>query len=127
MSARDLPPPPRRRITGPPRRAQAAVVRRPADAADASRDVGAIYLRSLIRAQLRLAVVCCVGFVLSLAVAAMIIATIPALHESHVFGVPWSWALQAYGMYPLILTFGVIYARGAGRNEQRYRLLEGRQ
>jgi hypothetical protein len=127
MNARDVPPPPRRRITGPPRRAQVAGTRRPADAAGASRDIGAIYLRSLIRAQLRLAVVCCVGFVLSLAGAAMIIATVPALHESYVFGVPWSWALQAYGMYPLILAFAVIYARGAGRNEQRYRSLEERQ
>ena len=127
MSGRDVTPPPRRRITGPPRRDPAPGIRRPAEAQATSRDVGAIYLRSLIRAQLRLAVVCCIGFVLTLTSAAVIIATVPTLHESYVFGVPWSWALQAYGMYPLILAFAVIYARGAARNEQRYRLLEGRQ
>lgn len=127
MSGRDVTPPPRLRITGPPRRDPAPGIRRPAEAQATSRDVGAIYLRSLIRAQLRLAVVCCIGFVLTLTSAAVIIATVPTLHESYVFGVPWSWALQAYGMYPLILAFAVIYARGAARNEQRYRLLEGRQ
>jgi len=117
---------PRRRITGPPRRGQAPGIRRPTDAATPSRDAGAIYLRSLIRAQLRLAVVCFVGFALTMASAAVMIATVPTLHESYVFGVPWSWVLQAYGMYPLILAFAVIYARGAGRNEQRYHSLEGR-
>lgn len=87
-------------------------------------DVGVIYLRTLIRAQLRLAIACCVGFVATMTTAAVLIATMPTLHDTYVFGVPWSWALQAYGMYPLIFLFAVIYVRSAARNEHRYRSLE---
>jgi hypothetical protein len=39
------------------------------------------------------------------------------------FGVPLSWLLHAYGFYPIILIFAVVYARGAARNERRYRTL----
>ena len=77
-----------------------------------------------MRAQLRLAITLVVAFLLTLAVCSVAIALIPALHVEMVFGVPWSWGLQAYGMYPLVVIFAVIYVRAAGRNERRYRSLE---
>lgn len=114
----------RRRITAPRSPTPAApAARRPANADSASGDVGAIYVRTLIRAQLRVAIACCLGFVVTMTTAAVLIATTPALHETYVFGVPWSWALQAYGMYPLIAFFAAIFVRAASRNESRYRLL----
>ena len=90
-------------------------------------DASAVYLRTLIRAQLRLATTIAIGFVLTLAAASIAIAVIPVLQVATIFGVPWSWALQAYGMYPLVALFALVYVRAAGRNEQRYRSLETRR
>lgn len=87
-------------------------------------DASDVYLRTLIRVQLRLGITLAVAFLLTLAAFSVAIALIPALHEHAVFGVPWSWALQAYGMYPLVVIFAAIYVRAAGRNERRYRSLE---
>lgn len=119
--SRRLPPPARQRVTGPRSPPPGT---KPAEAGAPSRDVGAIYLRTLVRAQLRLAVVCCVGFIVALAAAGALIATVPALQQGALFGVPLAWLLQAYGLYPLIALFAVLYVRAAARNERRYRLLE---
>jgi hypothetical protein len=126
---RDDPPPPRRRITAPPTprppsSGRAARLGRDTDAETASAgDVEVIYLRTLVRAQLRLGIVCCLGFAVSITVAAILIATMPGLRETNVAGVPWSWVLQAYGMYPLLALFAALYVHAAGRNEKRYRAL----
>ena len=90
-------------------------------------DASAVYLGTLIRAQLRLAITLATGFVVTLAAASIAIATIPVLQSETVFGVPWSWALQAYGMYPLVVLFALVYVRAARKNEQRYRSLEPRR
>ena len=112
---------PRKRVTAPRRQVQAAPVR----ASDPGiPDASAVYIRTLMRAQLRLAITLVVAFLFTLAVCSVAIALVPALHVEMVFGVPWSWALQAYGMYPLVVIFAVIYVRAAGRNERRYRSLE---
>ena len=112
---------PRKRVTAPRRQVQAAPVR----ASDPGiADASAVYIRTLMRAQLRLAITLVAAFLLTLAVFSVAIALIPALHVEMIFGVPWSWALQAYGMYPLVVIFAVIYVRAAGRNERRYRSLE---
>lgn len=86
-----------------------------------------MYLGTLIRAQLRLAITLAIGFSVTLAAASVAIATIAVLQVATVFGVPWSWALQAYGMYPLVVAFALVYVRASRRNEQRYRSLEPRR
>ena len=90
-------------------------------------DASAVYLGTLIHAQLRLAITLATGFVVTLAVASIAIATIPVLQSETVFGVPWSGALQAYGLYPLVVLFALVYVRAARKNEQRYRSLEPRR
>lgn len=84
----------------------------------------AVYLRSLVRAQLRLAIVLAITFALVLAGAAMAIAGLPVLHETRLAGVPLAWLLQAYGLYPLIAGFAIIAVRAARRNESRFRALD---
>ncbi|MBG6055562.1 putative solute:sodium symporter small subunit [Salinibacterium sp. CAN_S4] len=116
---------PRRRVTAP-RRASADQPVGPA-VDPGIPDASAVYLGTLIRAQLRLATTLAIGFVMALAAASVAIATIPALQSESVFGVPWSWALQAYGMYPLVVVFALVYVRASRRNEQRYRSLESRR
>ena len=58
-----------------------------------------------------------------IAIASVLIASIPSLQTDSFLGVPWSWLLQGYGMYPVVAAFGILYVRAAARNEQRYRAL----
>ena len=80
-------------------------------------------MRSLIRSQLRLAIVCAVAFVVATAVYAIAVALLPALDETFVAGVPVSWLLLGLGVYPLAITVAAVYVRAATRNEARYRSL----
>lgn len=127
-------PPPRVRVTAPRaatsaeasvtdwRPATRAGTTRGSDAIDAT-DVHAVYVRSLIRSQLRLALVCAVGFVAATALFVLAIVWTPALDATFVAGVPVSWLLLAVGVYPLALTIAALYVRAATRNEARYRSL----
>lgn len=112
---------PRRRVVVP-RGAATAVA--PLGSEQGIPDASALYLRTLIRAQLRLAVTLAVAFAITLVGASLAIAGIPFLHEIVLWGVPLSWLLQAYGMYPLVAAFALGYVTAAARNERRYRALE---
>lgn len=85
--------------------------------------MGAVYVRSLIRSQLRLAIVCAVGFVVATTVFAIGVALLPAIDEALIAGVPVSWLLLGLGVYPLAITVAALYVRAATRNEARYRSL----
>ncbi|WP_028708713.1 hypothetical protein [Propionicicella superfundia] len=86
-----------------------------------------VFVQGLVRAQLRLAFGCAIGCCLTIAVLTVLVATVPFLHSASLFGVPWAWLLQAYGMYPVVALFGFAYIRAAARNEQRYRSLRERE
>ncbi len=87
------------------------------------REAGAVYVGGLVRSQLRLAFGCLLGFLLVAGAFTAAIFVVAHAGDPVVFGVPLSWLLQAYGYYPLILVFAVLYARAASRNERRYRSL----
>jgi uncharacterized membrane protein (DUF485 family) len=125
-------PPARVRVTAPTAgalpEASVAESRAAARTTDAMReadatDVPAVYVRSLIRSQLRLALVCAGGFVAATTLFVLAIVWAPALDETFVAGVPVSWLLLAAGVYPLALTIAALYVRAATRNEARYRSL----
>lgn len=129
MSEEELPPPERVRVTAPRTGAVAASARRsiargrgPVGPGPTS-DVEAVYVRSLIRSQLRLAIVCSIAFVVATAVYAIAVALLPALDGTFVAGVPVSWLLLGIGVYPLAITVAALYVRAATRNEARYRSL----
>jgi putative solute:sodium symporter small subunit len=86
-------------------------------------DIAGVYVRSLIRSQLRLAIVFAVGFVVATTLFVLAIAFVPELDATFVFGVPVSWLLLGVGVYPLAITVGGLYVRAASRNEARYRSL----
>lgn len=113
------------RVTARPRAVRAAptVVAVETSLTEAS----ALYLRTLIRAQLRLGIALAIGFGATLAIASIVVASTPILHTTSVGGVPWAWVLQAFGMYPIVAVFAVFYVRAAHRNERRYRSLESRR
>ncbi|MGR0318937.1 DUF485 domain-containing protein [Agromyces sp. ZXT2-3] len=86
-------------------------------------DIHSVYVRSLIRSQLRLALICAAGFVLATLVFVGVIAFAPALDGTFVAGVPVSWLLLGFGVYPLAISVAALYVRAASRNEARYRSL----
>ncbi|WP_353826366.1 hypothetical protein [Agromyces sp. SYSU T0242] len=86
-------------------------------------DVRDTYVRSLIRSQLRLALTCAAGCALATVAFVLAITLTPVLDESYVAGVPASWLLLGFGIYPLAITVAVLFVRAAARNEARYRSL----
>lgn len=118
-------PPPRVRVTAPRPGGGGASDRPlpPHARGGPTSDIAGVYVRSLIRSQLRLAIVFAVGFAAATTLFVLAIAFVPALDSSFVFGVPASWLLLGVGVYPLALTVAGLYVRAAARNEARYRSL----
>jgi uncharacterized membrane protein len=87
--------------------------------------VGQVFVRSLIRSQLRLALVVAGGFLLILGAFPLLLAAIPGLAETRVAGIPLDWLLLGAGIYPVTGISAWLYVRSAARNEARYRDLAG--
>ena len=84
-------------------------------------EVGQLFVRSLIRSQLRLALVVAGGFMLILGAFPVLLAAAPGLAETRIAGVPFSWLLLGAGIYPVIGLSAWLFIRSAARNEARYR------
>ncbi|MFE5409303.1 hypothetical protein [Microbacterium sp. NPDC056569] len=119
------PAPGRVRVTAPRAGSRAASVRSAAPQSDGgpTSDIAGVYVRSLIRSQLRLGIVFALGFVVATALFVLAVALVPELDTTFVLGVPLSWLLLGAGVYPLAITVGGLYMRAASRNEARYRAL----
>ena len=102
-------------------------VRSAADSREAAEesDAGQVFVRSLIRSQLRLGVVVAAGFLLILAAFPLMLGLVPGLAESTIMGLPFDWVLLGGGIYPVVGLSAWLYIRTASRNESRYRDLVG--
>jgi len=108
------------RITSPRTGARPHVRRTTREEIDQSTAVGEVYIRSLMRAQLRSAL----GIVL------VLMATVGALPAAFAFidgfaeitlaGVPLPWLVLGMGVYPWMLLLGWIYVRRAERTERAF-------
>jgi hypothetical protein len=119
------------RVTAPRRLTQgtsALGVAQPAtdfrEAAEES-DAGQVFVRSLIRSQLRLGLVVAGGFLLILLAFPLLLGLVPGLAASKIAGIPFDWVLLGAGIYPVIGLSAWLYVRTAARNESRYRDLAG--
>lgn len=113
-------PPRRTRVTSP--RAAAGRPRRVdvSSEIDAQTRLGEVYMASLLRAQLRLA----------LRVVGTVVATVgglpvwfwlfPGLGAVTVLGMPLAWILLAVVVYPFLVLLAVTYVRLAERNERDF-------
>jgi len=110
-------PPPRVRVTAP-RSTSRRVAATPGPG-----DPSTLYVRSLIRSQLRVAVVAAGSFALVLAGITATLALVPEVREFTVGGIPIAWVVLGAGVYPLVLLVAVLVVRAADRNEERYRSL----
>ena len=96
----------------------------PYEAAEES-DAGQLFVRSLIRSQLRLGLVVGLGFLLILLAFPLVLGLVPGLADSTIAGLPVDWVLLGAGIYPVIGLSAWLYVRTAARNEARYRDLAG--
>ncbi|WP_311215211.1 MULTISPECIES: hypothetical protein [unclassified Arthrobacter] len=110
------------RVTAPRQSATTAPGRLPypREVAEDS-DAGKLFIRSLIRSQLRLALVVACCFLLILVVIALFLVYGPGVAETRIFGIPLDWMVLGAGIYPVIGLSAWLYTRAAARNEARYK------
>ncbi|WP_314192833.1 hypothetical protein [uncultured Arthrobacter sp.] len=110
------------RVTAP--RSAARPTAEPRESAEESA-VGQVFVRSLIRSQLRLALVVAGGFLLILGAFPLLLGALPGLAQTRIAGIPFDWLLLGAGIYPVTGISAWLYIRSAARNEARYRDLTG--
>ncbi|MEZ5096308.1 MAG: hypothetical protein R2731_09390 [Nocardioides sp.] len=112
-------PPSRVRVESP----RSAVRRRPqpvAEEIDAQTELGVLYLRSLVRAHLRLSGGILVLLVTLVGTLPLAFAVVPALFGRRFFGMPLAWGVLGLLVYPLLLWMGWAYVRRAERLERSF-------
>jgi len=92
---------------------------------DAQTEVGAVYMRSLMRSQLRLGLGIAAVLVATIGLLPLLLATVPFLRHAEVAGVPIGWIILGGGCYPVLIILAVVYVRRAEHNERRFRELVG--
>lgn len=122
----EIPPRPaaqRVRVTGPPaRRPRATSV---ASEIDAQTELGEIYMRSLLRTQLRLALGTVLVLASTVGALPLLFATIPWLRTTRLLGVPLPWLVLGAGVYPFLLLLAWSYVRRAEANERSFHDMVG--
>jgi hypothetical protein len=110
-------PPERVRVTGPPRRTTARPRTREIDA---QTGVGAVYLRSLLREQLRLALRILGVLALTVGSLPLVFHLAPGLAGVRLLGVTLPWLVLGALVYPLLLLLGWVFVRRAEANERDF-------
>jgi len=114
-------PPERVRVTSPwTERPRLSNRRTATSEIDAQSEVGEIYLRTLLRAQLRLGLSILVALGLTIGVLPVLFWLAPGLTSTYVLGMPVSWVVLAFGCYPVLVLLAWRYVRRAERNEQAF-------
>ena len=83
-------------------------------------EVGQLFVASLIRSQLRLALVVAGGFLVILIGIPVLLTLFPGINAVTVLTVPLPWLVLGIGVYPLVFGCALLYIRSATRNEQRF-------
>jgi hypothetical protein len=116
--------PQRVRVTGPPRYATGPRNRR-GDVHEQT-PLGDVFLRSLIKEQLALAIRVLVLIGLTLGLLPLVFHLWPDLAELEVVGLPVAWLVLGGLVYPFLLFVGRRYVRSVERNERDFTaLVEG--
>lgn len=119
--------PTREVVTGPRRDVRRRPRRSAADDIDQQTRMGAVYLRALIRTQLRLGLSTVALVVVPLAALPLLFGLVPGVRALQVGPVPLWWVLLGFLVYPAVLGVGWWYVRHAERNEEQFTdLVEGR-
>jgi len=111
-----------RRVTVTSPRTTAARSRRVAatQEIDAQSAVGDAYMRSLIRSQLRLALVVLGVLGGLVGLLPLVFALLPSARDTDLLGIPLPWIVLGVLIYPALLALGWFYVRQAERTEQAF-------
>ena len=115
------PRPARVRVTGPPRRAHTPRAR--TGDIDEQTALGDVFLGSLLREQLALAVRILALLAFTVGSLPLLFHVLPDLAGVDVVGLPIAWLLLGVLVYPWLLVLGVGFVRRAERNERDFVLL----
>jgi hypothetical protein len=107
-------------VTGPRTRSATRPTQRGVLDLDEQTTVGEVYLRSLMRAQLRLAMTVCLAVLLVGGGLPLIFALWPAARSYRVAGLELPWLLLGLLVYPALVLGGWAYVRVAERNERNF-------
>lgn len=108
------------RVTGPPRHTTSG---RPASRLGDVHEqtaLGDVYLRSLLREQLGLALAVLTALALTLGLLPLAFHLWPGLADLDVAGMPLAWLLLGVVVYPFLLLLGWRYVRSVERNERDF-------
>ncbi|NED99147.1 hypothetical protein [Phytoactinopolyspora halotolerans] len=107
-------------VTGPRRRRPR--VRRQAVTAeiDAQTRLGEIYMRALLRAQLRLGLTVAGVVFVMVAMVPLVFAIAPGLKSVDLMGIPLPWVLLGGAVYPVLIVAAWFYLRHAERIERDF-------
>jgi hypothetical protein len=108
------------RVTGPPRRRTTGVASSRARDIDADTRLGALYLGSLLREQLWLAVRVLAALAVGVGSWPLVFHLWPGLASVEVAGVPVAWLVLGVLVYPLLVGLGWYFVRRAERNEESF-------
>jgi hypothetical protein len=87
---------------------------------DADTRIGAIFMSSLVRAQLRLAVLVIATLVAVLGGLPLAFRLLPGPASVQVLGMPLPWVLLGFAAYPFFVVVAWLYVRAAERNERDF-------
>lgn len=112
--------PARVRITNPLTSAPAHVRRSISQEIDESTGVGEVYMRSLIRSQLRAALTVAATLILSLGALPLVFLAFDSVTRLQLFGVPLPWVVLGVLVYPGLFLVGWLYVRQVERAERDF-------
>ena len=115
--------PARVRVTAPVagRRRRATI----ASEIDEGTGLGEVYMRSLMRSQLRLALGQTAVLLLTVGLLPILFLLVPWLRHGRIDGVPVAWLLLGVCCYPVLLLIAIRYVHRAERNERDFNDLVG--
>lgn len=87
---------------------------------DAQTSVGEVYMRSLMRSQLRVAIVVFIAIGVGIGGLPLLFWFAPDATSVDVFGVPLAWLVLGVAVYPTLVVAGWLYVRQAERNERQF-------
>jgi hypothetical protein len=87
---------------------------------DAQTELGEVFMRSLMRSQLRLAFAVTTVVGLTIGVVPVLFALVPWTKSAQVLGIPLPWLLLGVAVYPCLVALGWLYVRVAERIEQTF-------
>ena len=108
------------RITSPLTTASPHVRRTVQQEIDESTGIGEVYVRSLVRSQLRAALTVITTLMLTLGALPIVFWLLQDLRELTVLGVPLPWVVLAVAVYPGLFLLGWLYVRQADKSERDF-------